>query len=321
MQKTVKIKFCDFSKDFDVNKNSFIDILKKKYNVELSNTPDYVFYSVFGREHLKYNCVRIFYTGECVSPDFNITDYAIGFDNLIFNDRYIRIPLYRLFQYRNDLKRAYDIKKHNLEEKDFCSFVCSNDNGMPERTKMFELLQSYKDVASGGRYRNNVGGPVPDKNKFLEKYRFNIAFENCMCEGYTTEKIVQAFAAGTIPIYYGNPNIDKEFNSKSFINCHLYNNFEEVLDEVKRINEDEKLYNLMLSEKFTLNDYLDNSDLEAFLYNIFDQDKEHARRRPINSYISRHENDERILNKIDILVLKPIRRVKNLFRRMRNKAI
>ena len=44
---------------------------------------------------MKYNnCVKIFYTQENLCPDFNYADYAIGFDNIEFEDRYLQFPIY-----------------------------------------------------------------------------------------------------------------------------------------------------------------------------------------------------------------------------------
>ena len=91
----IKIKFVDFWPVFDYLKSDFYKILCKKYKIIISDTPDYIFYSVFGHEHLNYECIRIFYTGENIIPDFNICDYGIGFSNeLKFNDRYLRTVSY-----------------------------------------------------------------------------------------------------------------------------------------------------------------------------------------------------------------------------------
>lgn len=61
----------------------------------MSENPDYVFYSVFSNEYLLYpNAVRVFFTGENIAPDFQMCDYAIGFERLLFGDRYIRFPFY-----------------------------------------------------------------------------------------------------------------------------------------------------------------------------------------------------------------------------------
>ena len=76
------------------------------------------------------------------------------------------------------------------------------------RDELFEYLSQYKLVDSGGRHKNNIGGSIDDKFLFQQQYKFSIAYENSSTPGYTTEKIIQALAAGTSePIYWGNPEI------------------------------------------------------------------------------------------------------------------
>ncbi|MFR8313282.1 MAG: hypothetical protein ACLVBP_13570 [Ruminococcus sp.] len=53
------------------------------------------------------NAVRVFFTGENIAPDFQMCDYAIGFERLLFGDRYIRFPFYYgMYEYAKDLKLA-----------------------------------------------------------------------------------------------------------------------------------------------------------------------------------------------------------------------
>lgn len=283
LKKSIKIKFVDFYKGFDKQNNEFVEVLSKKYNVIQTDKPDYVIYSCFGYEHLKYDCIRIFYTGECITPNFNECDYAIGFDRLEFNDRYIRIPLHMLFQYKKDyleLQNRPLFTEDDLKCKnEFCSFVYSNCFAQDKRTEMFEKLSHYKKVNSGGRYRNNIGGAVADKKEFQSKHKFSIAFENTSYDGYATEKIVEAFAARTIPIYYGDPRIAEDFNPKSFINCHDYASLDDVIMRVKEIDCDDNLYLEMINEQPLIN-VKDAGLLCKFLFHIFDQEYKAAFRRP-----------------------------------------
>ena len=63
--KTIKVKFVDFWENFDPQHNFIANIISKKYRIELSDTPDYLFFSVFGYENIDYhNCTKIFYSGE-----------------------------------------------------------------------------------------------------------------------------------------------------------------------------------------------------------------------------------------------------------------
>jgi len=285
--KKIKINFIDFWPDLVKEDNYFYNILKKYYEVEISDEPDYLFCSCFGNKHFKYqDCVKILFLGENIVPDFNLYDYAMGFHYIDFEDRYLRLPLYVLYEecIPAALKKHEYSDEYYLNKTKFCNFVVSNPNAAGEREKMLDILNSYQTVDSGGRYRNNVGGPVKDKNAFVKQYRFTIAFENSTMSGYTTEKIMEAFAGDTIPIYWGSPRIGEEFNPKAFVNCHEFSCMDEVLAKVKEINENEELYLEMIkapiiTESSQAKQYLEPDYAEKFLLSVFEQDKEHAIRR------------------------------------------
>jgi hypothetical protein len=290
MKKIVKIKFVDFFDGFDNKNNQFIDVLSKKYDIKFSEKPDYIIYSIFGLEHLEYDCIRIFYTGECLTPNFNECDYAIGFDRLIFGDRYLRAPLYQLFQYKksfDELKNKKSFSASDLKSKTrFCNFIYSNCWAQDERTKMFDKLNKYKRVDSGGRYLNNIGGAVKDKLSFQKKCKFSIAFENTSYDGYSTEKITDAFVSGTVPIYYGDPRIAEDFNEDSFINMHSLGSVEAAVERVKEIDVNDELYIKMMNTPVVK---IEDVDIVEFLYSIFDQDKCDAMRRPFSIHAKQNE--------------------------------
>ena len=45
--KTIKINFTDFWGGFDKTDNYFYNLLKQNFNIEISDNPDFLFYSVF----------------------------------------------------------------------------------------------------------------------------------------------------------------------------------------------------------------------------------------------------------------------------------
>ncbi len=321
---TVKIAFSDFWDDFDPNDNFITEALKKHFDVVLSDEPDFVFCSNFGNRHLKYDCVKIFYTGENLCPDFNLVDYAMGFQQISFNDRYLRLPLYVLY----DRAVSWALKKHEQASEcdpakmKFCNYVISNAISDPARDKMIDLLEGYKHVDSGGRYRNNVGGPVKDKIEFEKDYKFTMCFENSSARGYTTEKIVEAFAGCTVPIYWGNPDIASEFNPKAFINCHDFESFEDVLEEVRRIDGDDERFMEMIHEPVLAPDSdarccLDKDYVSDYLQMILSQDKESAYRRNRIYVGKRYEEKAAFYQKIDRVLYYPRRAVFWLQNRMR----
>lgn len=313
----LKVKFVDFWSENNAVKDAILDILNQHFDdVCESEEPDFLFYSTFGHTHLNYNCVRIMFLGENLCPDFNICDYAIGFHYIDFEDRYIRFPLYYFYQADYKLAvRKHLITEDNLQKKKkFCNFVYSNANSEPERQHFFELLSQYKKVDSGGRFLNNIGGPVEDKLAFQKQYKFSIAFENSSANGYTTEKIIQAFAAGTIPIYWGDPCVGREFNEKAFINCHNYCSFEEVIQEIKKIDNDNELFQQYIKQPvYRKEKEHPFRELEDFLVHICSQTSHEALRRSNTQWGERYQNTQRNLFYIATTSYKD--RVKNHIKR------
>ena len=65
-------------------------------------------------------------------------------------------------------------------------------------------------------------GLCDNKIKTLSKYKFNICFENIAQNYYVTEKIIDCFVAGTIPIYFGAPNIREIIPYEAFIDMRAF---------------------------------------------------------------------------------------------------
>lgn len=288
--KHIKISFIDFWQGFDYKIMNFYRFLCERYGVSVMENPedaDYVFFSCFGDSHwlLSSSKIKIFFTAENITPDFNACDYAIAFDWMQYGDRYFRMsniygPHYSKKFVDIDVNREALTIPHKT---DFCSFVVSNSFADELRTQLFEILSQYKQVSSGGRYKNNVGGPVSDKLEFERKHKFSICCENSSSPGYTTEKLYQAFAAQTVPIYWGDPEVCKVFNPKAFIYVNEFGSLDEVVDRVKSLDNDDEAYNAMLREPVFLNPVESAWDyqmlqLKEFLYNIFNQDLEKAYR-------------------------------------------
>lgn len=293
--KTLRVGYTGFWQGFDYQNYAIHQLLSKHYQVEVCENPDILFYSIFNPVFLKEDAIRVGYIGENICPDFNIADYAISFEHIAYADRHIRVPNWIMNPKYNEAVEQM-LHKHefpNVEKEGFCSFVVSNGNADAIRTEFFELLSGYKQIASGGRYRNNIGCPqgVPDKLAFQKQYKFAMAFENSSHPGYTTEKLVEAFAAQTIPIYWGDPMIENVFNEKAFINVLKYKTLEEAVAQIRRIDEDDTLYHQMLQEP-ALKDasYVEQvkNELETFLQHIVEQTKKDAFRRSFGIVADKH---------------------------------
>ena len=305
--KKIKIWFSDFYDGFAPEDNPLQQMLSKYYDLEFDpHDPDYLIYSCHGQEFINFNCIKIFYTGENLRPDFNLCDYAIGFDFLNFGDRYLRYPNFAFIEDQvSQLIRKKQINKENISSKEyFCNFIYSNSTADPARDNFFQLLNSYQKVYSPGSHLNNFHWDIGrrfskdwmyTKLEFQSKCKFSIAFENSSSPGYTTEKIVHAFICNTVPIYWGNPEICRDFNPKSFINCHNYQNFEQVLERIKEVdNSKEEYFSILKEPPFLDNklpDSLNRQNLIDFFQNILDQEKSIAFRRPKFGTTIKYEND------------------------------
>lgn len=99
------------------------------------------------------------------------------------------------------------------------------------KTKLLSMISSSKGMTDGQRLRlkfinDNKGkfdlfgrgfNEIKLKEEGLKDYMFSIAIENAKYDDYFTEKILDCFASGTIPVYYGTDNISKYFNSNGII--------------------------------------------------------------------------------------------------------
>ncbi len=272
MKKRIKLAFCDFWPKFDPANNYFTRLLRQRFDIELSDAPQFVIFSTFGQSFRRYRCTRIFYTGENWRPDFWNCDYAFTFDHLD-DARHYRLPLYGLFDDPGRLiKRNFDPRRVLAEKTRFCNFVYSNPL-CGVRNRFFHELSKYKPVDSGGRLCNNIGGPVADKLALVRQSKFTIAFENESYPGYTTEKLTEPMLAESLPIYWGNPLVNRDFNTRSFISAHDWPSMEAVINRVIEIDRDDDLYLEHLREPWLhqnrLNEYIDPAKVLAQFERIF----------------------------------------------------
>ncbi|WP_028298768.1 glycosyltransferase family 10 domain-containing protein [Olivibacter sitiensis] len=303
-KKKVKIKFAGFWSWFDYKTFLPYQLLSKHYDVIVTDDADYMFCTLFDNyEFSTFKGVRIFWTGECFVPDFNLVDYAFTLDNIVFNDRALQIPY---FVYGQEISGLIDRKLRTIEDvrkkTGFCNFIYSHE-GIPQRTALFNTISTYKKVDSAGRYLNNMDGFTPGargavsglsnspKIDFQRNYKFTISCENYVFPDYVTEKIAHAFLADTVPIYFGDKTVAKYFNPKAFINCADFSSWDDCLQYVIEVDNNDNLYLNMLNEPvFYIPDFLDNCEkkIEAFLLHIFEQEYNEAFRRPDTIWPNKH---------------------------------
>ena len=219
--KTIKINFQNLwgGEELDAWKNTFFPFLNKYYNFELSDNPDFIAFSNSyqkGIPTIKCKAQRIFFMGEITKVDMNKCEWAFGY-NYIDHPKYFRMPYYitRLLYTGipfNSLIKHINVDEVIKEKTKFCNFLFSNNKDGKTRNDFFKKLSKYKRINSAGQSLNNMGETLPgrahrkignirtypEKMKFLNQYKFTIAYENDRARylhthnlGNTTEKIIE----------------------------------------------------------------------------------------------------------------------------------
>jgi hypothetical protein len=243
----VRLDFCDFMPGYRKTDNWFYHLLRERFDVQICDNPDFLIFADLGQHvHRVHNCVKIHYCVENYAPDFTICDYALTCHQMD-DPRNLRLPCYALTDPRLLLKDNENVEQIMSSKTKFCGFLASYANKKTRvRNDFFHKLCKYKKVDSAGGALNNMGHRVPPgpgaKLDFLRPYKFNLAFENASLPGYTTEKIVDAMQVRTMPIYWGNREVDREFNSKSFLNYFDYPDEEALIDKIIELDQDDAKY-------------------------------------------------------------------------------
>lgn len=108
--------------------------------------------------------------------------------------------------------------------------------------------------------KNLWKGEIDNKNKVLRNYKYTLCFENSAgYNGYITEKIFDAFASGSVPVYYGAKNITHYIPTNTFIDYSLLRSPEKLYSFLENI--DERTYNEYLSNT---KNFLNSSKYEQF---------------------------------------------------------
>lgn len=85
--------------------------------------------------------------------------------------------------------------------------------------------------------RKAYRGLAASKAAVLGQYRFAICFENMVLKGWMTEKIFDCFFAGTVPVYWGAPDITDYVPPGCFIDMRQFKNFDELRRYLRALSD------------------------------------------------------------------------------------
>jgi len=111
--------------------------------------------------------------------------------------------------------RQLDISRleHRFEILFFCGVM------WPSRKRLVDAIESDFILCKYGNYYGRKTDKL--KRDFQQKHLFLLCPENMIRKGYVSEKILEAYASGFIPITWANPlNLSPYLNEHAFINLH-----------------------------------------------------------------------------------------------------
>lgn len=284
----MKIAFTDFwGPCFNPHNNFFTNFLKKYREDVVVVEPgeaDVIFFTskkYMGTEdHKKYSCKKVYYQIENNEyPNLADCDICLTYNYESWGGKNIRLPYWITCLNWFNLKTGYctredphhcglcdsrslissenvDNNEYSIKQKTkFCSIVVNHLRN--RRDEALEAIKKYKHVDCYGKVFNNRLSPFSDNfydtrdDKKLElicNYKFNICFEANLRPGYVCEKILHAKAAGCIPLTNIDKTVSSDFNPDCFINLQNFNSIEEYVEQIKKIDNNDELYNSMRAQ-------------------------------------------------------------------------
>lgn len=202
--------------------------------------------SVFSRKKWKYS---IFFSGEAHELPPSILSYTFCMGARDSGRNFISCPLYLAYDFSKPV--TYPTEITAVPPKGVCSIISSEIPGSYRYTLLELLHEKGIEVDNAGRYKNNVGYTIPGSYsdppivEFQHNYKLVLAFENAELDDYITEKIVNPFRAGTIPVYFGSQKIAAYFNHNRFVQV---TSIEETVSKIQRLLTDPTHWLEMVNE-------------------------------------------------------------------------
>jgi hypothetical protein len=117
-----------------------------------------------------------------------------------------------------------------VKEKFACAFIA---NPEPTRLRALQALEKYGEVDVFGPYS---GITASSKYEIARDYKYTICFENDLFPGYITEKLLDAYVCGTVPLYWGHFGKEAHINRECLVNAADFDSIEDFAYYVSTIS-------------------------------------------------------------------------------------
>lgn len=192
--------------------------------------------------------INIWMTFENRRPPHSKFDLTLSFDTDEYNGTNVYFPL--IYTYMDMLNNSASYVRHKItpskaaaprnfqietREKFACVFM---SNPETQRMRVVDALRRIGQVDVYGRVSGNY---VADKIAISNQYKFQICLENDLFPGYVTEKPLEAWLSGSVPVYSGLDSMSI-LNPKAILNLSDFSNLNDLVDKVRELNNDVEAY-------------------------------------------------------------------------------
>lgn len=268
---TLSLAISDFWRGFDPLDSFLGRTLASRWQLEFDDDARLLVYGPYGGRHVRRRATKVLISAEPLAlPPRREYDYSLSWHVVAEDDHHARVlPAAMMVLEHEEDARKFTSPSFDAWTKRpfFCNFIYSND-GPTERREFFAALSRRRFVHSPGEVETNTdpipGGRFandwwPQKVRYQEQFRFSIAFESIALPGYTSEKIVDAMLAGTIPIYWGNPNVGVDVDPATFVDASSFSTWEELADHVILLDDHPELARPLIEHRRPLLSELDET--------------------------------------------------------------
>ena len=257
MSGALTLATCDMWKLHDASNNPLVLALARHAELRPAKVShaDVVLYSVFGQRHQALRRTAVAMSVEPFLPDARYAQWTADWRHHP-SDHHLRYPYWAMQLLSPSGSSLLSTSREALTETSappprFCNFIYSNGQ-CQMRNSFFVALHDRKPVDALGRVFRNAEdarlGPRDErqwgatKRQVLADYRFTIAFENTEHPGYTTEKMVDAWLAGSVPIYWGNPAVVADFPAGSYLSLYEAGSMAKLIEQVLEAEHEPERY-------------------------------------------------------------------------------
>ena len=160
-----------------------------------------------------------------------------------------------------------DEKYYKIHSKNkLISMIYSHKKQLPGHKLRFAIAEKLiPKIGFSERidlFGSGTGVYLQDKGDACVDYMFQIAIENSKVKNYYCDKILDCFVTGTIPIYWGCPNIGDFFDERGII---IFETAKELKDILLSINE-EKYLSMLQYAKINFEKALEFQEIDDYLF-------------------------------------------------------